>query len=206
MKKRNRLFYVITILMGLLTVAASSQTVLAKEHARQGEKSVIVHPIPQVPIIVNGVKMAPEEITRFNGQALYYLVDNQARANGVVYIFTSLAGIERHIYTTQTLHQSNASRMSSCYEFSAHYRGTYLSGGSPGYVQLGSPGASFTGPFASWNNDIESVVTTTCNAYTKLYDNTNFTGSSLWLACCGTTNDLDIYGWNNRAGSMKVQY
>ena len=166
-----------------LTVAVSNREVLAQEQPQQGESAEIIHPIPKVPIVVDGVKMAPEEIAKFNGQDLYYLVNDQAR---VLYIFTTVEGINRHANA-----ESNSNLgLLSCDTTSDIYQNKYLSGT----------------PYSFLNNDIESVQTTTCNAYTKLFDNTNFTGSQLWLADSGTTNDLGIYGWSNRAGSIRVDY
>lgn len=39
----------------------------------------IEHPIPQVPIVVNGVTYAPEEITRFNGREIGYIPQDGGR-------------------------------------------------------------------------------------------------------------------------------
>lgn len=203
MKKLSLSFILVVTLLSVLVFATSSQKVLAQEQPAQDEQSESIHPVPHVPIIVDGVEMAPEEITKFNGQELYYLVDNES---DVLHIFTTLEGITKQAEQTSVKNNETSSneQMMSCYDLSAFYQGTYLSGGGPWFVQSGSPGASFTGAYAFLNNNIESAQTTTCNVYTKLYDNTNFTGSQLWLACCGTTNNLGIYGWNNRAGSIKV--
>ncbi|MCA9944099.1 MAG: hypothetical protein KC449_11490 [Anaerolineales bacterium] len=203
MKKLSLSFILVVTLLSVLVFATSSQKVLAQEQPVQDEQTENIHPVPQIPIIVDGVKMAPEEITKFNGQELYYLVDNES---DVLYIFTTLEGITKQAEQTNVKNNeiSSSNQMMSCYEYSAFYQGTYLSGGGPWFVKSGTQVSFGSGPYAFLNNDIESAQTTTCNVYTKLYDNTNYTGSQLWLACCGTTNNLGIYGWNNRAGSIKV--
>ncbi|MBX3059216.1 MAG: hypothetical protein KF770_22335 [Anaerolineae bacterium] len=205
MQPHKILFLVLVMAFGLLA-ATNNQMVLAAEPAssnKSDETVEIVHPIPQVPIVVDGVKLAPEEITQFNGRELYYLIDGKSE---LLYIFTTIEGITKQVKQDSVKNNETSSNevMLSCYQYSAYYQGTYLSGGGPWFVQSGTSGTTFTGVYAFLNNDVESVQTTTCNVYTKLFDNTNFTGSQLWLACCGTTNDLAIYGWGNRAGSIRV--
>lgn len=197
MKTRNLLVLMFVMAFSFITVAVSNQEVLAQAQSQQDEPAEIVHPIPRVPIVVDGVKMKPEEITQFNGQPLYFILDEQAKSEGTVYIFTTIEGISEYAKTDSRQTKLAAS---SCNEPSIVYKGYSLTGSSlaPG------PGAVYdfiSNPWlAGWANTMSSVKTTTCNVYTKLYDG----GSQLWLATNGQTNNLGIYGWDNRADKVSV--
>lgn len=160
------------------------------------------HPIPQVPIVVDGERMEPNEIRNFNGQELHYLVNEQALSEGVVYVFTSLE--MRQSFVNLANLQNSQIQPSACTFYPSFYQGASYTGSAmtvvPGYSR------SFSGSWSSWNNTITSVKTAAnaYSGYTKLYDSVWYSGSSLWLATCGNTPNLSIYGWDNRAGSIVV--
>lgn len=47
-----------------------------------------IHQIPKMPIKVDGVIYSPEEIARWNGQPLFYILDSKTKEDGVLTIFT----------------------------------------------------------------------------------------------------------------------
>lgn len=157
-----------------------------------------VHPIPLIPIVVDGVKMAPEEISKYDGQPLYYLVNDQARSEGIVYIFTTLKRLTAFEKIAQTSGKSNKT-MLSCIDPSAFFNDPSF-GGTPLYLAPGQSANLYNRVFYSYNYNIESVKTTDCNVYTKLYGSPG----QLWLACCGDTPNLNIYGWENKASYLVV--
>ena len=205
---KKRLFSVLaTIFISIFIVVANNQgIVVAQEPFPEVSQVANIHPVPQVPIVVDGVKMSPEKITKFNGQTLFYLVDDRARSEGVVLLFTTLMGIEEHIKSTarnlkwthakpSLSHCTTGSQKSLLYGLDNYQSFLEDVGPDEGFNLLGSA-----------NNETNSVKATRCNEYTKLYDGDNLTGSSLWLACCGDTPSLGIYGWNNRASSVRVTH
>lgn len=198
--KKYKVFLVATVMMVLVLGATS-----IAQGKELEEKPLNIHPIPRVPIVVDGVKMASKEITKFNGQILYYLVDAEAKAKGVIYIFTTLEGIEGYIEGVQNAEYSHSVPILSHCNTGSQTSKFYASTNYVTFLEDLGPGESmnFTG---SLNNEISSVKATYCNEYTKLYDDYNLGGSSLWLACCGNTADLSVYGWNNRASSGKVTH
>ena len=62
------------------------------------EEAAIVHQVPNYPVIVDGVRYKPEEISRFNGQVLRFVWDEQAEEEeGVIYAFTTVEGLEQYL-------------------------------------------------------------------------------------------------------------
>ena len=161
----------------------------------------IVNPLPTVPVILDGERVNTEAIRKFDNQTLYYLVDDQAKTDGVIYVFTTLEKIENFATERQ---QQRKHHVTSCGTTSDLFINSYF-GDSVTSIFPNSQ-RRFTGLLYSlYDNNVSSVKTTAANMHTKLYDNTNYTGSQLWLASCGDTPTLNIYGWDNRAGSVRVE-
>ncbi|MBE2239063.1 MAG: hypothetical protein IAE81_14830 [Caldilineaceae bacterium] len=59
----------------------------------------IIHPIPDRPVIIDGVRYAPKEIRRFDGQVLRFIDDDRALREGVLYAFTTREGAEDYMRT-----------------------------------------------------------------------------------------------------------
>jgi hypothetical protein len=47
-----------------------------------------VHKVPEVPIVLNGAPAAPEEVLKYNGKPLFYVLDDRSIKEGVIRIFT----------------------------------------------------------------------------------------------------------------------
>jgi hypothetical protein len=205
-RKRTMLNLVLVALFSLFSIGSTLKSTFAKEIYPVDSNAI--NPIPLIPIVLDGVRMAPEQITKFNDRNLYYLVDERAISEGVVYVFTSLQKIETHIENSEASHFSKRSfskpSLSHCTGggVSIFYSEINFSN----FLEDLGPGEAGLNLYNGDDNDLESVSATHCNEYTKLYDGHNLTGSSLWLACCGDTQDLDIYGWDNRASSIKVTH
>ena len=143
--------------------------------------------------------MPPEEISKYDGQPLYYLVNDQARSEGVVYIFTTVKRLTDFEEVAQSTEISNKTTLSSCTDPSAFFKNTSY-GGTPLYLAPGQSANLYSQTFYAYNYNIESVKTTDCNVYTKLYGGPG----QLWMACCGDTPNLNIYGWGNEADYLVV--
>lgn len=205
MKARNLLVLMFVMAFSFITIAVSNQEVLAQVQPQQDESTEIVHPIPQIPIVLDGVKMSPEEITKFDGQVLYYIVDKKAQDEGVVYVYTTLDSITRHYESTKSKDAPNFAPTGCLNANTAWKDKWHNDAGGRMYITPGDEHSFATGQtYASFNNNIESTHVNFCSNYLKLYDNTDYTGSQLWLATNGWTGDLGIYGWNNRAGSVRA--
>ena len=72
----------------VLLLALIGTTAVWAQGGGEGESS-LVHPIPSVPVIVDGVRCAPEEISRFNGTLLQFVLTTDAVQEGYIYAFTT---------------------------------------------------------------------------------------------------------------------
>lgn len=196
MKKQTFLKLMAITLFSVFFTASTTQITSAQ--TLRPAPSDHVHPIPLIPIVVDGIKMSPEEISKYDGQPLYYLVNDQARSEGVVYIFTTLERLIGFEEVAQSTEMSN-NIMSSCTDPSAFYNDPSF-GGTPLYRAPGQSANLYNIAFYAYNYNIESVKTTDCNVYTKLYG----PPGQLWLACCGDTPNLNIYGWENEADYLVI--
>jgi len=158
------------------------------------EEAKIVHVPPAGNIIIDGVEYKPEDIHRFDGIRLRYIVGKDGR----LYAFTTAEGLEKFQaeYKRDVSEKSSASLSESYFYMDMFYTGDsfdLLPGlGLPFLYQLG------------FDNAISSVKATPSATWTYIYDYTNFTGD--YFAMAGGTNYsmLLFQGWNDRASSASV--
>lgn len=200
MKSRNLLSTLVMLLISLFIIANN----ISAQESDQAENPPIVHQIPTIPIIVDGIKMPPEDIKKFDGQPLYTVVDNQTESENVLYIYTTLDEVNKHVELSVQKDESLEDVKASCYVHSRFYINTSYGGN---YLSL-QPGDGVSlkyDPYALFDNNIESVKTTSCNVYSVLYEGYFYIGGSqLWLLNNRNISDLSIYGWANRASYVKI--
>ncbi|MGD8501574.1 MAG: hypothetical protein PVJ86_13055 [Phycisphaerales bacterium] len=63
----------------------------------KGDESSTVHTVPALPVVVDGVRYEPEEISRFNGQVLRFVADERTGREGVIYAFATVEGLEKYL-------------------------------------------------------------------------------------------------------------
>jgi hypothetical protein len=177
------------------------------------DQAANVHGVPKYPIIVDGVRYKPEEITRFNGQPLITVVTEQTDREGVLYIFTTEKGAKDYLSSQslseggQTLQiDDNTIQMAGCpspfSDKTLAWQVTNCSGGSEAYYNGASCRNTIYPP--QQVDGISSVVTISNGHQTKFWDNSSCTGSSLVLPSGIKFPDLGVYGWNNRLKSGKI--
>lgn len=166
------------------------------------QSEVNVHKIPKYPVIVDDVRYAPEEITRFNGQPLVMFANEQVEKEGVIRAFTTEEKAQEFVSSLKMMALDiNAiprSQLGITLVFKDINYGNKIDDGSCGEAW------NLTG---SDDNAASSVITAHCSSgsYTKLYDNYNLSGSSLWITTGFDPDDLRDYGWNDRASSYEVE-
>lgn len=168
----------------------------------------IVHRVPRVPVVIDGVRYEPQEITRFNGRALHFVAEPQAQRPALIRAFTSLQAAQDYT-RRQSGSPTGTLTPLSAVDSKAHFYQHNFSGNEftrePGE---GEPDLRRVNCFLWWctdiDNQVSSVAASRTSSYTVLYDYYNYYGNSLWIPA-GTTADvsyLSWYGWNDRASSV----
>ncbi len=61
------------------------------------DEASIEHPVPNYPLVIDGVYYDPGDISRFNGLVLRFVWDDETAREGVLYAFTTVEGLETYL-------------------------------------------------------------------------------------------------------------
>jgi hypothetical protein len=150
-------------------------------------EAAIVQPTPLIPVTIDGVLYEPEGVHLFDGQRLYFYV-GQDKA---LYAFTTAKGA----MAFQEAQQAYQRQPDSILGGTSYFYEDWWYGGQSMYV---GPGG-VAGYLGALDNAISSMKTRV--AWTHLYDEPNFGGSSMAF---GPDDWWTIYGvgWNDKASSI----
>lgn len=185
-------------------VAIATLATLIATGCDQSEDSSTEERSARVDVVFEGVRYSAEEMDEFDGEALHYYVDGSSDAEGIMYAFASPE--ERDAFLTErepviAAYEADQLQFRAPLTNSKFYDlvnyGIHF-----GNLKKGESISNLSFHPDYNNNDISSVKCRV-NAYTWLWDNTNFGGGSLY---CRAINipDLDVYGWDQRASSLEV--
>jgi hypothetical protein len=181
----------------------------------------IIHRPPEVPMTLDGVAAAPESVTRYNGQPLYYIPSPDGKQLNV---FTTKARLQAFMNDNlQAYGVKQAESVSSlAYNGLVYiYEHDNFGGGSHIFGQQSHYGSGdgalepdddlrtigcFLFFCGDWNDKISSIRVQSGPTYTVLHEHIRFQGSMLVLV---TNNDywrLSPYGWNDRASSISYSW
>lgn len=226
---RKRTVSLVSISLVLLLALIGATAVWA-QGGGEGE-SPLVHPIPSVPVIVDGVRYPPEEISRFNGTLLQFVLTADAVQEGYMYAFTTderlleflsehgqlpsgdlreggIEGVDYYVSEggEPPLPTLEGSPVSAC-EPSDYWTKFFKDINCGGGVFGSAPGVEWSDlryrP-EGWNDVISSLVVATAASWATLYEHINFGGDQLWVESGLELGDLRDYGWNDRASSIRV--
>ncbi|MGS2751249.1 hypothetical protein ACVAMH_31185 [Bacillus zanthoxyli] len=170
--------------------------------------SNIVQKVPKVPFILNGTMYDPEDITRFNGQELHFILAPEADHmlvvddRDLIADWWSLAYFERFKNSSMQHETEMQTRMRLIIPHTGFFEDVNFSGyalgllPNRGYNRLSSVVRGF---FGDWNDEISSVSMIGTNI-TVLYEHKNWAGATLTLT--GSESDLHRLGWGDRASSI----
>ena len=154
------------------------------------DEAKIVHAIPPCPVIIDGVKYKPEDISLFNGKRLRFIAGN----DGSLYAFTTPEGLEQ--FQIEIRPSSAVPN-----NYSNFYRNVLYSGESFGLL----PGCGYR--YLSqigFDKAVSSAKATTAAAWSYLYEQTNYQGDSFVMPGGSNYSMLIFQGWNDRASSVYV--
>jgi hypothetical protein len=155
-------------------------------------EAALVHRVPPVPFVLDGVQYEPEQIHLFDGRQLGFKTGDDGR----LYAFTSFAALNNFLEN-----QSYASLDGPGPEYSGFYSDTYFQGTSWVYVP---PNTSlFT---LSYLDDMISSEQISYYATygATLFEYQNLQGDYYSVNGGEARENLGLYGWNDRASSLVV--
>ena len=165
----------------------------------KSDEASIVHQVPEYPVVVDGVRYEPEEITRFNGQVLRFVWDDRTAQEGVLYAFTTVEGLERYLKEQWDWPPSQESQVLGEEDWSHFYAHWWY--GIP--VLKVNPGNGMEDlRLIGFDNEISSMKVGPLASWATLYDLPNYQGAEFWRQRNSNVPVLWLYEWNDRADSV----
>lgn len=187
--------------LGACAVVSLTGSVSAKPDAR------LVHTTPRVPVVIDGVRYAPADIHKFDGRALYLMVDLKRPNELIGYTqerdFKAAADAKKAAYKEDVAPASAGQY--AIYYSDDEWRGDSLhinSGWGVNNLVAVARGCGIFGCAGNWNDVISSVW---INGHQYLYRDANFGGGYFWAIGYGGFN-LSTYGFDNVGSSLNVWY
>lgn len=165
-----------------------------------GEEAAIIHDVPPCPVIIDGIQYEPEQIHLFDGQRLRFTVDNE----NILYAFTTEEGIDKFHQKQRELisKEINPDVLPMIAGYSFFYEHMEFGGMClavpPGYPE------GYLPYLGIMDNKISSFWLDSGIYKACLYEEPNY-GGDVFERVGGTNIPwLWIYGWNDKASSLKV--
>jgi hypothetical protein len=183
---------------------------LAEEPAPMSEgdwgdaASGLVHETPKVPVVIDGVRYAPEDIHLFDGRPLYMIVD--LTDPGVLVGFTKQSDFQVAVDAKKAALDSitpQAAGQYTDYFSDDECRGdrlTVYSAWGINYLGGVARGCGIFGCAGYWNDVISSLWV---NGSQHIYTDAGYSGNWLWVGGWGCVN-MSTYGFDNLASSLNV--
>ena len=156
-------------------------------------EAAIVHPEPQCPVIIDGVRYEGKDISKFNGKRLYFVIGK----DGALYAFTTAKGMDDfqagYIEPPAPLYPG----IDSLFFQNVNYGGNtfaLLTG-------WGYPNLSYIG----LDKALSSAEISVTASWAYLYDSYDFQGNCLKIFSGMDLPELNTYGWNDRASSVRTE-
>ncbi len=177
------------------------------------EKS-IVHRVPAVPIEIDGASVEPEEIKNYDGQPLYYVLDEKAKREGVLRVFTAAHKAQERLWESAeggtkeavaSIGAASGTNITLWEHVGCTGQSVGLEDGQnfPDFRKLNC----FLWWCTNFNDKASSVMVpwklgTIQSKYVVLHEHINYQGSQLKIARGLIEDNLVPYGWNDRASSL----
>ncbi|MEU4746540.1 hypothetical protein AB0G02_39625, partial [Actinosynnema sp. NPDC023658] len=182
--------------------AASAGPPVAASGANAPAGRVHARPVPRVPLLIDGVRLAPEQISRFDGKPLYLFADQRTP--------DLLVG-----YTDESRAKSEVARREAAVTPLSAGQSVVVYSGDEGHddsqaIQSGwsvnnlvavARGCGVFGCAGNWNDVISSAL---MNGNANFYADPNFGGG--WLNAWGGNwrFNMSTYGFDNIVSSVNV--
>lgn len=166
------------------------------------------HQAPPVRIMVDGELREPEEISRFNGRPIIYLMNAESQEGGFVYVFADHQQLRTHLQARGKMPRGEVSGVTAANQNPAVF---FVDPSLEGYELKVEPGYALPNLkdvnmafLRNWNDEISSLTASPVGTYTVLYMHSNYWGSEVWTEAGGYKYDLSWANFDNQASSIKV--
>lgn len=162
-----------------------------------------IHQIPKMPIKVDGVIYSPEEIARWNGQPLFYILDSKTKEDRILTIFTNEEDWEEYMRNSDEFRRNpEAEENLGLRTFTSNFFKDYDFGGD--FLSKYPPSAVYilTGGF---NDEISSVYSSADCWRTILYKHILLVPPALGMPPDTNYDDLRDIGFDDMASSLLVE-
>jgi hypothetical protein len=194
LRKSHRL-----ILVCLATLAAFNP--LSAENPRGRGEGAVSHRI-QPAAIVDGIRYERDELSRFDGQTLYWVYDEAARKQGTIYGFTTPEAAQAYGRQIGLLAADKAVRGNTC---SFLHPAVNAGPGDPYDWLIVCPLQQISNMRDGYNDRLSYIEAGNNGYYTVLYECYNFNSNCriVWVTPGATISDLNVANMNNLASSIR---
>jgi len=188
------------------SLASDPDDAASQEDGSEAAAVGAVHNTPTVPVVIDGVRYAPEDIHRFDGRALYTIVD--LAEPDVLVGFTKQSEFRAAVDAKKAALRSSAPPQFVAGQYADYFSGddctadklTVYSGWGINDVRAVGRGCGLFGCAGVWDDVISSLW---INGGQTLYTDVQYGGGSIWVGGWGCLN-LSPYGFDNVASSLNV--
>lgn len=157
------------------------------------QEAAIMHPVPNCPVIVDGIRYAPDQIFLFNGKRLRFVTGKDNN----LYAFTTVQEFER--FQKEEFAAESEQILRDVYSY--FYKDAEYTGVNFGLVPgTGLPELNQIG----MDNAISSTKINTSTQWAYLFDYANYGGDWYGMPPGSTYPWLVNQGWNDRASSVWI--
>jgi hypothetical protein len=168
--------------------------------------AAIVHNTPKVPVVIDGVQYAPEDIHRFDGRALYMIVD--VAQPDVLLAFTRQSDFRAAVDERKAAAKGGDTSQFVPGQYADYFSGddctgdklTIYSGWGVNDLRAVGRGCFLGWCPGDWNDVISSLW---INGSQTLYSDIQYGGATIWVGGWGCLN-LSPHGFDNIASSLNV--
>lgn len=171
-----------------------------------GDAVGAVHQTPKVPVMIDGIRYAAEDIHQFDGRPLYMFVD--LAQPDLLVGYTKRSDFQAAADAAKAARGSSTSSQFAPGEYADYFSGdectgdklTVYAGWGVNDLRAVSRGCSIFGCAGDWNDVISSVWV---NGYETLYSDIYYSGSSFSAWGTGCFN-MSTYSFDNIGSSLNV--
>ncbi|NTX04243.1 MULTISPECIES: hypothetical protein [Myxococcus] len=164
-----------------------------KDSAREDiEQAPVEGFLPELPILVDGVKYTAKQIQEKDIHLSHYVLDARSAEQAVVQGFRTTADVTKYFNQTGQFpsEQPTGAELGPCNPWSVFFEHSWYGGANFSVY----PGWGYN-TLGWWNDRISSMWSTQCGRWTVMTEHHYFGGHQLWVARAWAVGNMGSYGW-----------